>query len=271
MKQTTLEILGCPACHSTLSLKAAELANGDIANGELSCSNCDRNYPILDGIARFTNPQELEGSNQRFERSYNRLAPFYAIFLKFAMLPFGGERKARLEILDHMDPGGGRILEVSIGNGVNLTYLFDRSPASEIFGIDISIGMLSQCRKMIARQGWPVDLSLAMAEGLPFQAETFDQVLHIGGINFFSNKSQAIAEMIRVVRPGGKVVIADEAERFAKVVDRSASPVPQKEKAAGAGSTIYKLIPGTMQSVRLDGIWKMHGKAHGYCLEFRKP
>ena len=61
-----------------------------------------------------------------------------------------------------------------------------------------------------------MDLFLAMAESLPFKGEVFHNVLHIGGINFFSGKAQAIQEMARVVRPGGKVIISDEAERFAK-------------------------------------------------------
>jgi len=271
MRQGALEILCCPACHSTLSLSDAKVKNGNVANGELTCLNCDRNYLIRDAIVHFINLEELEGQNQRFARNYDRLAPFYTIFSKLALLPFGGERKARKEILDRLDLDGGRLLEVSIGNGVNLPYLYNLSPASEIFGIDISIGMLSQCRKMITKRNWQVDLCLAMAEGLPFRAETFDHVLHIGGINFFSNKRQAIEEMIRVVRPGGKIVMADEAERFAKQVDRSVNQSSQNKGDIANDSTIYNLVPSTMQDIRLDGIWKMHGKHHGFCLEFRKP
>ena len=270
MKKTTLELLCCPSCKSALSLNT-ENENGSILNGELMCSTCDRSYSVRDGIVHFIAPQELEGSNQQFERYYNRLAPFYSIFTKLAFLPFGGERKARMEILEHLDLDGGRILEVSIGNGVNLPYLYDSSKVNEIHGMDISIGQLSQCRKLVNKRNWQVDLFLAMAEALPFRHETFDRVLHIGGINFFSNKRQSIDEMIRVVCPGGKVVIADEAERLAKRINPSAAANSSDPKAGAIEETIHSLVPDTMQDIRVHGIWKAHGRHHGYCLEFTKP
>ena len=270
MKQSTLELLCCPSCKSTLSLSSKN-GNGNVSDGELHCSTCDKRCPVRDGIVHFIAPQELEGSNQQFERYYNRLAPFYSIFTKLAFLPFGGERKARMEILDHLDMDGGRILEVSIGNGVNLPYLFDTSKVDEIHGIDISIGQLSHCRRLLDKRNWQVDLFLAMAEELPFKHETFDRVLHIGGINFFSNKKQSIEEMIRVLRPGGKVVIADEAERLAKRIDPSAAANSSVSKDGAIEETIQGLVPDTMQNIRVDGIWKAHGRYHGYCLEFTKP
>lgn len=270
MRQSTLEIMCCPTCHSTLSLNA-KTDNGNVLDGTLDCPTCDRNYPIRDGIVHFIDPGELEGQNQRFSRYYDRLAPFYSMFIKFALLPFGGERKAREEILEHLNLDGGRVLEVSIGNGVNLPYLFETSNASEVFGIDISIGMLSRCTKFTKKRGWQVDLSLAEAEALPFRPETFDKVLHIGGINFFSNKKQAIDEMIRVTRPGGKIVIADEVERLAKQVDRSAGQTSRPPTDGAIETTINDLVPDEMKGIRMDGIWKGHGKYHGYCLAFNKP
>jgi len=270
MKQTTLDLLCCPVCKSTLSLNTKG-ENDNILSGELFCSACDRSYSVRNGIVHFIDPQELEGPNRQFERSYNRLAPFYSIFTKLAFLPFGGERKARMEILKHLDLDGGRILEVSIGNGVNLPYLFDTSKVDEIHGIDISIGQLSHCQRLLDKRNWQVDLFLAMAEALPFRHETFDRVLHIGGINFFSNKKQSIDEMIRVVRPGGKVVIADEAERLAKRINPSALTSSSDPKSGPIEETIHNLVPDTMQDIRMEGIWKAHGRHHGYCLEFTKP
>jgi ubiquinone/menaquinone biosynthesis C-methylase UbiE len=267
MKQTTLELICCPLCKSTLSLNAKN-GNGIIANGDLLCSACDRSYPIKKGIVRFIDPQELTGPNQHFERYYNRLAPFYSIFTKFAFLPFGGERKAREEILKHLGKGGGRTLEVSIGNGVNLPYLYEASNLGEIYGIDISIGQLSQCQRLLYKRDWQVELFLAKAESLPFKNEMFDNVLHIGGINFFTDKKRALEEMIRVARSGGTVVIADEAERLAKRFNRSFTSDHGDEALE---TMLYNLVPRSMQDIRLEGIWKMHGQPHGYCLEFTKP
>jgi ubiquinone/menaquinone biosynthesis C-methylase UbiE len=116
-----------------------------------------------------------------------------------------------------------------------------------------------------------VDLLQAGAENLPFMADTFDQVLHIGGINFFSDKKRAIGEMIRVIRPRGKIVIADEAEHLAKLIDRPSTPPHTGPDHGDAASSLIDLVPPTMEEKRLDGIWKMHGRFHGYCLVFRKP
>jgi len=267
MKQTALELICCPFCQSTISLNTKE-GDGIITDGDVLCAACDRSYPIKKGIVHFIDPQELKGSNQHFERYYNRLAPIYSIFTKLAFLPFGGERKAREEILKHLGRGANRILEVSIGDGVNLPYLREASNLGEIYGIDISIGQLSQCQKLINKRNWQVELFLAMAESLPFKNEMFDNVLHIGGINFFTDKKRAIEEMIRVVCPGGKVVIADEAERLAK---RFNSSFTSDQGNGDIETTIFNLVPGSMQDIRLEGIWKMHGRYHGYCLEFTKP
>ena len=265
MNQSLLDLICCPVCHSTLSLSTE-------TEGEyLQCSACERKYPIRDGIIHFIDPRELEGPNQKFARSYDRFAPFYTIFSKLAFLPFGGERKARREILENLDLNGKRILEVSIGNGVNLPYIYDSLKPSDVFGIDISIGMLSQCAKLKNKQGWQVEVFLATAEALPFRHGIFDNVLHIGGINFFSDRKKSIEEMVRVARPGGKIVIADEAERFAKQAKLTAGSPPQNHGNEAVDATIQSLVPDTMQDICMEGIWKMHGRHHGYCLAFTKP
>ena len=106
---------------------------------------------------------------------------------------------------------------------------------------------------------------------LPFKAESFDNVFHIGGINFFSEKKKAIDEMIRVARPGSKIVIADESERVAQVVARVLRLSRANQGRKVDTSVPVHLVPESMEQIRVDGIWKRHGQYHGYCLEFRKP
>jgi len=270
MKYATLELLCCPTCQSTLRF-SNEPESGIIDDGRLLCTQCERSYPIHNGTVNFIEPQELEGPNSHFARYYDRLAPFYSLFTKLAFLPFGGERKAREEILDRLNFNGGRTLEVSIGNGINLPYFFESPNIGEIYGLDISLGQLSGCKRLLNKKGWQVDLFLGVAEALPFKPNTFDNVLHIGGINFFSDKKQAIDEMIRVARPGSKIVIADEAERLAKRVNKSIDISSPGQGVGKIETTIINLVPKTMKEIRAEGIWKTHGKHHGYCLEFIKP
>ena len=242
-----------------------------VDEGNLFCSNCEQNYLIRNGIVHFIYPQELKGINRRFAHSYDWYSHVYTLFTKLAFLPFGGEYKARTEILSRLELNGGRILEVSIGPGVNLPYLFNSQNAGEVFGLDISAGQLARCSNLVARKGWSVDLFLGMAEALPFKSETFDSVFHIGGINFFSGKKEAIDEMIRVARPGRKIVIADESERVAKLYSYIPG-FPRSYQGRKMDTSVpIHLVPDTMEEILVDGIWKAHGQYHGYCLEFRKP
>jgi ubiquinone/menaquinone biosynthesis C-methylase UbiE len=186
-------------------------------------------------------------------------------------LGFGGERKARKVILDRLDLNGGRVLEVSIGSGANLPYLFEPPGVGEVYGLDISLGQLARCRRLIRERGWPVDLFLGTAEALPFKAESFDSVFHIGGINFFSGKKKAIDEMIRVARPGSKIVIADESEHVAQNIARITGLLRSSQGKKVDTAIPVHLVPETMEQIKVDDIWKAHGQYHGYCLEFRKP
>jgi ubiquinone/menaquinone biosynthesis C-methylase UbiE/uncharacterized protein YbaR (Trm112 family) len=270
MKRTTLELLSCPGCQAALSLRS-ELGGRTVYRGELSCLHCKRSFPIKNGIARFIDPQELEGLNRSFARGYDRFSHVYDLFIRAGFLAFGGDRRARKEILDRLDLNGGRILEVSIGSGANLPYLFESPGAGEVYGLDISFGQLAHCRKFIKKRGWPVDLFLGTAEALPFKAESFDSVFHIGGINFFSGKKKAINEMIRVAKPRSKIVIADESEQVAQNLARISGFLHSSQGKKVDTTMPVHLVPETMEEIKVDGIWKAHGQYHGYCLEFRKP
>ena len=270
MKRSTTELLCCPGCHAALSLRD-ERGDKILDEGCLFCAHCERSFFIENGIARFIDPRKLEGLNRRFARSYDLFSHVYAFFTKLAFLPFGGDRKARKEVLDRLELNGGRILEVSVASGVNLPYLFESQGVGEVYGLDISAGLLARCNRFVTKRGWPVDLFLGTAEALPFKAESFDSVFHIGGINFFSGKKQAIDEMIRVARPGSKIVIADESEQIARFISRIPGFSPSGRDGKVDTSIPVDLVPDAMEETRVDGIWKAHGKHHGYCLEFRKP
>ncbi len=235
------------------------------------CPHCERSFLIRNGIAHFIDPRKLEGLNRRFARFYEWFSHVDAIFGKVFFLPMGGERKARKVILDRLDLNGGRVLEVSIGSGDNLPCLLESPTVGEVYGLDISAAQLARCRNFVTKRGWSVDLFLGMAEVLPFKTESFDGVFHIGGINFFSEKKKAIDEMIRVARPGSKIVIADESERLAKFIARIGGFSRSYQGRKVDTSVPVHLVPDTMEEIRVDGIWKMHGRYHGYCLEFRKP
>ena len=122
---------------------------------------------------------------------------------------------ARLDLASLTPPEGrpARILEVGIGGGANLAY-FRRhlgGRSAEIWGIDLSLGMLGECRKLVARQGHEgVRLLLGDGHALPFPDGSFDRVLNVGGLGGFRDPRAALAEMARVAVRGTPIVLLDE-------------------------------------------------------------
>lgn len=265
MKFSSLDLLSCPACRGALRLQV-EQGNGHVTAGGLRCAGCGRVYGIADGIPRFVEPQALTGPNRRFSQLYDWFSPFYDLYARLAFAFIGGEARCRREVLDRLQPHG-RLLEVSIGPGSNLPYLTATPGVGDIYGLDISPGQLRQCRRRVARHGWPVELFLGNAEQLPFRDGLFDAVLHIGGLNFFNDRRRAMAEMLRVARPGAKVVIVDEKDQAARIYDltlpgfRRALDQPRPKLAAPV-----ELAPAAAQDLRVSDVWN----GWFWCLEFRK-
>ena len=264
LRPSSLALLACPACRGDLVL------TGDLLSGNLTCQSCQKEYPIIDGIPRFAPYEELNGLNQRFARLYDWFSYIYQPFSKIALAFIGGsEPKMRREIIDRLEPNGGRVLEVSIGPGVNLPYLVGQPGVEGVYGLDISVGQLHRCRAYTEKKSWDVDLFQGNAEVLPFKDNTFESVFHLGGINFFNDKKKAIEEMIRVAKPGAKIVIGDETERGARDYELTLPGFKQsfKDKREAVTAPVH-LIPPEMEDIKLDtNVWR----GWFYCLEFRKP
>jgi len=263
LRRPALNVLACPRCRGSLNFIYS--SEGD----RYHCPACQTDYPVVDGIAHFIQPQEMTGFNKQFAQMYDWFSWGYRLFSKIAFAYIGmAEEQARREVTDRLEPGGGRVLEVSTGPGVNLPYLVGRADVGEIFGLDISLGQLNRCREYVAHQGWDVQLQLGNAEQLPYQDNTFDGVFHLGGINFFNDKQKAIEEMIRVARPGTRILICDETEKGARAYERF---LPGFKRLAGESREVIlppmDLVPPEMQEVRLLDVWN----GWMYCIEFRKP
>ena len=266
MKPETLELLTCPTCRGGLRLRGE--ASGSIQSGSLACNTCSKEFAIEEGIPHFIRYEELTGLNRRFARLYDWFSYVYVPVTKIAYGLIGGEESSRREVLDRLAPKRGRVLEVSIGPGVNLPYLMDTPGEGEIYGLDISVGQLRRCRSLCRKRNWSVDLFLGNAEELPFEDESFATVFHIGGINFFNDKKKAIEEMIRVAQPAAKIVIVDERERGARLY---AATIPGFRRIfRGERETVsapVEFVPREMADVRVTDVWR----GWFYCLEFRKP
>ena len=260
-RRLALDVFACPECHGALTVTSPMEG--------YCCPACRKVYPVVGGIPHFIQPDALTGSNRRFAQMYDWSSWGYRLFSKIAFTYIGmAEEQGRREVTDRLEPKGGRLLEVSIGPGVNLPYLVGRLDVGEIFGLDISLGQLNRCREYVAHRGWDAQLQLGNAESLPYQDDAFDAVFHLGGINFFNDKRKAIAEMIRVAKPGTRILICDETEKGAQAYERF---MPRFKQVVGDSRQAIlpplDLIHPEMEEVRLIDVWK----GWMYCIEFRKP
>lgn len=192
----------------------------DLVGGDLA-GEAGRVYSVRRGVADFIEPGDLSGGNGSLSRLYRDLAGFYDDIQRIYSALRGLDRAAYMrDYLRDLAPGpGDRVLDTSIGTGLSFKVL----PRDiEVVGVDLSIPMLDICCDNFSRWCRPGRLHAANAEALPFADDSFDCVFHVGGINFFNDKARAIAEMIRVARPGARILIADETEKHVKAVYEAA-------------------------------------------------
>jgi ubiquinone/menaquinone biosynthesis C-methylase UbiE len=100
----------------------------------------------------------------------------------------------------------GETLEVGVGTGLNLPFY---SRAVRLTGIDLSPAMLAIARRQAPQLDHAVELREADAHALPYPDDAFDTVVCTFSLCAIPDDRQAIAEMYRVLRPAGRLLLAD--------------------------------------------------------------
>ena len=117
-------------------------------------------------------------------------------------------RERRRLVLECLEDPVGRILNVGSGPGVFEPLLLERG--GELWMVDVSPEMVSAGRRLLAAhpEAHRVHCQVADVEALPFPEGTFDTTLCVGVLQYLAAPGVAIAELSRVTRPGGQVVIS---------------------------------------------------------------
>jgi ubiquinone/menaquinone biosynthesis C-methylase UbiE len=142
-------------------------------------------------------PQAYSASNDRL---YSRFARLYDVAVK-AFPPWRRWLRHALPAIH-----GRRVLEVSVGTGWLLTQYAGRCQTD---GVDLNPRLLEVARRNIARAGLQADLRLARVEALPYPDATFDTVVNTMAFTGYPDGAAAAAELARVLRPGGSLVLID--------------------------------------------------------------
>ena len=117
----------------------------------------------------------------------------------------------------------GTVLEIGAGTGFFSLNLHQAGVVDDVQVTDISSGMVDAAKRNASMLGFDIEGRVADAECLPYADATFDLVVGHAVIHHVPDVEQAFREMLRVLKPGGRVVICGEPTRYGDYVARRLS------------------------------------------------
>jgi ubiquinone/menaquinone biosynthesis C-methylase UbiE len=144
-------------------------------------------------------------SSDQVRKAFTDWAPRYDATHAWRLLK---RREARLVLAPQP---GDRVLEVACGTGLNFPHLRQMiGERGSLVGVDLTPAMLDLARQRIARHGWQnVQVREADAARLPFPDASFDKAFCALALNIIPEYEQAVAEVWRVLVPGGRFVAVE--------------------------------------------------------------
>ena len=168
-----------------------------------------------------------------------------------------------------------RVLDVATGTANVALMTYDALHPQKIIGIDISDGMMELGRKKIEKRNLQqvIELQNGDSETINFPDNSFDAVTVAFGVRNFQNLEKGIGEMLRVLKPGGKIVIL-EFSRPKQKIFKGLCNFYMKVVAPGAGSIIagnkdaYAYLNNSVQAFpereQFTGLMKQAGYSNIY-------
>lgn len=133
---------------------------------------------------------------------YDRHLLPYLLDLACGLPPVAAQRRKLIP------RAAGRVLEIGIGTGLNLRF-YDKGRIESLVGIDPAEQMHALARRRSSAAGLVVELRQLSAERLPMPSGSFDCVVCTYTLCSVPDPSAALAEMRRVLRPGGRLLFLE--------------------------------------------------------------
>lgn len=153
---------------------------------------------------------------EKVQEMFNGIAPKYDLLNH--LLSMGIDKSWRRKAMRELEGGRrGTVLDIACGTG-DFSIEALRHGVERVVGADISENMLAVAREKAREKGLEdrLEFRYGDSENLDFEDGTFDAVTVAFGVRNFEHLERGLAEMCRVLRPGGKVVILEFStpERF---------------------------------------------------------
>jgi ubiquinone/menaquinone biosynthesis C-methylase UbiE len=138
-----------------------------------------------------------------FEGRASRLYDFVA------RRPLRGLYRRIVDDLVELIPDNAEVLDVGTGPGVLLVELAERRPDLRVIGVDLSADMVAAAERNVRRFGDRAGVRVADVAQLPFGDHSFDVAVTSYSMHHWDNPVAAVAELARVLRPGGRLYVYD--------------------------------------------------------------
>ena len=200
-------------------------------------------------------PYSNEGAKgEQVERMFDQIAHSYD-FLNHT-LSLGIDRSWRKAAIDSLKPyAPQRILDVATGTGDFALMAVDRLQPQSLIGADLSEGMLSVGREKVERAGKSDIITLQKEDcmALSFEDNTFDAVTVAYGVRNFEDLDRGLREMLRVLKPGGRLVIIELTSPVRFPMKQlfwlyAHVWMPMVGKLVSRDSRAYSYLPATMEA-----------------------
>ena len=149
---------------------------------------------------------------------------------------------------------GERVLDVGCGTGTLALGVLERAPGARVSGLDADPEILVRARAKAERAGAELSFDEGLSTSLPYEDESFDVVLSTLFFHHLADeaKRQTVVEVRRVLRPGGRVALADFGRPQGPLMRAAVLTVRLFDGFESTGANVAGALPGVLAVGGLD-------------------
>lgn len=145
----------------------------------------------------------------------------------------------------------GRVLEVGMGSGINLSF-YDPKRVERVFGLEPSLGMRHRAQKNLARSPVEVEWLDLPGEQVPLDDHSVDTVVLTFTLCTIPDFRAALAQMRRVLRPGGTLLFCEHGEAPDAEVRKWQDRINPIWKKIAGGCNLNRPIPACLEEAGFE-------------------
>lgn len=200
-----------------------------------------------------------EAKHVQVRRMFDSIAPAYDVMNR--LMTLGIDRRWRRQTVRAAVSGcPAEILDIATGTGDLAIALAKAAPQAHVTGVDLSEGMVNIGVRKVSEAGLTGRISLRTADALalPFDDNSFDTVTVAFGVRNFEHLAEGYAEMLRVLRPGGRLCVLELTQPSSAFVRPfyiayTRGIIPVIGRIMSGDSSAYTYLPKSIAAVPARG------------------